>query len=168
DESIGKCQAGASDCFVAARAYHDSLLAVHHAAAAMQPAKKFHVFHQRHRGKSANIHKRSSTTEDSMIAASYSEQHACVMRETVRQPINQPSRQTNPKVAADYIRILHDARDLIQTLQWHFDIRVDKPKDLPVRGVRPGIHLPGTTPLALNEPIADACREISRPIYASH
>src|SRR5438128_2522526 len=167
DESIGKCQAGASDCFVAARAYHNSLVAVHHAAAAMKPAKKFDIFHQRHRGKSANIHKRSSTTEDSMIAASYSEQHACVMRETVRQPINQPSRQTNPKVAADYIRILHDARDLIQTLQWHFDIRVDKPKDLPVRGVCPGIHLRSPTPLALNKPIAMICSEFSGAIRTS-
>ena len=167
DESIGKCQAGGSDCFVAARAYHNSLLAVYHATVAMKPAKKFDIFHQRHRGKSANINKCTSPTEDSMIAAAHSEQHACVMRETVRQPINQPSRQANPKIAADNIRIVHDARDLIQTLQWHFDIRVDKPKDLPVRGVRPGIHLPGTTPLALNEPIAEACREISRPIDAS-
>jgi hypothetical protein len=52
--------------------------------AAMKPAKKFHIFHQRHRGKSANINKRGSTAEDSMIAASHSEQHACVMCETVR------------------------------------------------------------------------------------
>jgi len=79
----------------------------------MQPAKKFDIFHQRHNGKSANTNKRSSTTEDSMIAASYSEQHACVMRETVRQPINQPSRQANPEIAAYNIRIVHDARDLI-------------------------------------------------------
>src|SRR5438132_931626 len=113
DESIGKCQAGASDCFVAARAYHNSLVAVRHSTAAMKPAKKFHIFHQRHRGKSANIHKRSSTTEDSMITATDSEQHACEMRETVRQPINQPSRQANPEIAADNIRIVHDAGDLI-------------------------------------------------------
>ncbi len=133
----------------------------------MQPAKKFHVFHQRHRGKSANIHKCSSTTEDSMIAASYSDQHACVMRETVRQAINQPSRQANPKIAADNIRIGHDARDLIQTLQWHFDIRVDKPKDLPVRGVCPSIHLRSTTPLALNKLVAKTHSEPSRAIDAS-
>ncbi len=102
-----------------------------------------------------------------MIAASYSEQHACVMRETVRQPINQPSRQANPKVAADNIRIVHDARDLIQTLHWHLDIRVDKPKDLPARGVRSCIHLVGTTQLALNEAIAETCSEVSRAIGAS-
>jgi hypothetical protein len=99
-----------------------------------------------------------------MIAAAHSEQHACVMRETVRQPINQASRQTNPKVAPDNIRIVHDARDLIQTLQWHFDICVDKPKDLPVRGVCPGIHLRSPTPLALNKPIAKARSEISGAI----
>jgi hypothetical protein len=167
DESIGKCQAGASDCFVAARAYHNSLVAVHHAAAAMQPAKKFHIFHQRDRGKSADINKRGSPAEDSMIAASYSEQHACVMRETVCQPINQPSRQANPKIAADNIRMLHDARDLIQTLPWHFDIRVDKPKDLPVRGVCPSIHLRSPTPLALNKPIAMTCSEFSGTIRTS-
>src|SRR5439155_24391915 len=82
--SVGKCQAGASDFFIAARAYHDSLVTVHHAAEAMKPAKKIDIFQQRHRGKSANIHKRSSPTEDSMIAASYSEQHAGVMRKAVR------------------------------------------------------------------------------------
>jgi len=133
----------------------------------MKPAKKIDIFQQRHRGKSANIHKRSSPTEDSMIAASYSEQHAGVMRETVCQPINQASRQANPKIAADNVRMLHDARDLIQTLQWHFDIRVDKPKDLPVRGVCPSIHLRSPTPLALNKPIAMTCSEVSGVIRTS-
>jgi hypothetical protein len=51
---------------------------------AMKPAKKFHIFHQRHRGKSADLKKRGSPAEDSMIAASHSEQNPCVMRETVR------------------------------------------------------------------------------------
>jgi hypothetical protein len=49
-------------------------------------------------------------------------------------------------------------------LQRQFDICVDKPKNVPVRGLRPGIHLPGTTRLALNKPIAEACSEISRAI----
>src|SRR5438105_5261216 len=89
------------------------------------------------------------------------------MRETVRQPINQPSRQANPKISADNIRMLHDARDLIQTLQWHFDIRVDKPKDLPVRSVCPSIHLRSPTPLALNKPIATTCSEVSGAIRTS-
>jgi hypothetical protein len=52
--------------------------------AAIKRAKKFHIFHQRHIGKSANINKCSSPAEDSMIAASHSEQDACVMGETVR------------------------------------------------------------------------------------
>jgi hypothetical protein len=73
----------------------------------------------------------------------------------------------NPEVAADDIRILQDTRYLIQALQWQFGIGVDKPKDIPARGMRPGIHLRGTTPLALNKPIAEACCEISRVIGAS-
>src|SRR5437879_324027 len=89
------------------------------------------------------------------------------MRETVRQPINQPSRQANPKISADNIRMLHDARDLIQTLQWHFDIRVDKPKDLPVRSVCPSIHLRSPTPLALNKSIAKVGSELSGAVDAS-
>jgi len=44
-----------------------------HATAAMEPAKKFHVFHQGHLGKSADIKKHCSPTKDSMIAASDSE-----------------------------------------------------------------------------------------------
>src|SRR5205814_397938 len=84
DESIGKCQAGGSDYFIAARAYHNSLLAVYHAAVAMKPAKKFHIFHQRHRGKSTDINKRDSPAEDSVIATSHAEQDPCVMRQAVR------------------------------------------------------------------------------------
>jgi len=57
---------------------------VSHSAAATQPAKKLHIFHQWHRRKSANINKRSSSTEDAMVAAPHSEQNARVMRETVR------------------------------------------------------------------------------------
>jgi hypothetical protein len=52
-------------------------------------------------------------------------------------------------------------------LRWQFGIDVDKPKDIPARGIRPGIHLPGTTPLALNEAIAKACSQINRSIRAS-
>jgi hypothetical protein len=36
-----------------------------------------------------------------------------------------------------------------------------------MRSVRPGIHLPGTIALALDNPIAKACSEISRAIGAS-
>jgi hypothetical protein len=50
----------------------------------MKPAKEFHVFHQWHGGKSTDVNKCGSPTEDSMIATSHSKQQACVMRETVR------------------------------------------------------------------------------------
>jgi hypothetical protein len=39
-------------------------------------------------------------------------------------------------------------------LRWYFDIRMDKPKDFPVRGLCSGVHLDGTTPLSVNKPIA--------------
>ncbi len=65
------------------------------------------------------------------------------------------------------MRILHDARNLIQTLQWQFSIGVEEPKDFPARGVRSCIHLRGTTSLALNKLIAETCSEVSRAIGAS-
>jgi hypothetical protein len=140
---------------------------MHYPATAMKPAKKFHIFHQRHGGKSADVKKRGSPAEDSMIATSHAEQHACVMCETIRQPINQALRQPNPEKASDNIRIVHDARNLIQTLRWQFSIGVEEPKDFPARDVRPRIHLRGTTPLALNEAIAETCSEVSGAIGAS-
>jgi len=139
---------------------------MHYPAAAMKLAKKFHIFHQWHGRKSADVKKRGPPTEDSVIATAHAEEDACVMCETVRQPINQALRQPNPDAAADNIRIVHDARNVIQTLRWHFDIGVDKPKDVPARGLRPGIHLPGATPLALNKPVAEACSEIICAISA--
>src|SRR6266478_7183443 len=65
------------------------------------------------------------------------------------------------------MRILHDARNLIQTLLWHLDIRVEEPKDFPARGVRSCIHLRSPTPLALNKLVAMTCSEFSGAIGAS-
>src|SRR5882724_5312173 len=84
DEAVGKSQTCPSDCFISARANHNSLVTTHHAAAVTKSAKKFHIFHQRHLWKSANINKCTSPTEHSVIAASHSEQQACIMRESVR------------------------------------------------------------------------------------
>src|ERR1700746_163596 len=84
DEAVGKSQACASDCFISASAYHNSLVTAHHATAAAKPSEKFHTFHQRHPWNPANINKCSSPTEHSVIAASHSEQQACIMRESVR------------------------------------------------------------------------------------
>jgi hypothetical protein len=129
----------------------------------VEPAKKFYVFHQRHLGKAAYIEKRSSPAEDAVIAASHSQQNACVMSKAVRESINEVSRQANTEVTANDIRIVHDVRDLIQTLQWQLSINMDKPEDLPARGMRAGIHLPATTALALNKPII---KPSSEPICA--
>src|SRR5437867_2134983 len=74
DGAVGESQACGSDCFISARAYHNSLVATHHATAAAKPSKKFHVLHQRHLWESANINKCSSSTEHSVITASHSEQ----------------------------------------------------------------------------------------------
>ena len=62
---------------------------------------------------------------------------------------------------------MHNTFDLVQALHRHFDIGVNEPEDLSVRGMRAGIHLPGTTALALNELIAGARRKLSGAIGAS-
>src|SRR5260370_17043017 len=88
DEGVGHRQAWVSNCFISARAYHNSLVTTRHAAAVTKPAKKFNIFHQRHLGKSANINKCTSPTEHSAIAASHSEQQACIMRALACYPIH--------------------------------------------------------------------------------
>jgi len=55
DKSIGKCQAHASDFLVAPRVRQNAFLAAHHASAASEQPKKFHVFHQGHFWKAANV-----------------------------------------------------------------------------------------------------------------
>jgi hypothetical protein len=130
-------------------------------------AKKFCVLHQWDVRKSANIEEGSSPAENAMIAASHSQQNASVMSQAVCESINQARRQTNSEITANDLWMIHDAPDLIQTLQWQSGIDMNKPKDLPARGTRAGIHLPGTTAPALNEPIAKSSSELSRAIGAS-
>ena len=163
EKSVRQRQTRASKRFVAARAYDDPLLTVLHTTAAMESAIKFYVFHQRHLGKSAYIEKGTAPAEYAVIAASNSQQNACVMSKAVRESINQAARQANSEVTANDIRIVHDVRDLIQTFQWQSGIDMDKPNDLPARGERAGIHLPGTTGLALDKPIT---KSGSEPICA--
>jgi hypothetical protein len=81
------------------------------------------------------------------------------MSKAVRESINQASREANPEVPANDLRVSHQMCDLIQTSLRDFGIGVDKPKNLPVRDARAGIHLPGPTSLAHNELMAKACRE---------
>jgi hypothetical protein len=89
------------------------------------------------------------------------------MSKAVRESINRPSRQANSEVTANDIRIFHDAPDLIQTLQWQSRIDMDKPKDLPARGARTGIHLPPTTATALDKLITKSSSEPICAIRAS-
>jgi hypothetical protein len=102
-----------------------------------------------------------------VIAASHSQQNACVMSEAVRESINQASRQANSEVTTDDIRIIHDARDLIQRLQWKCRVDMDKPEDLPARSARAGIHLPATAAIALDETITKSGGEPICAIGAS-
>ncbi|HZA38208.1 MAG TPA: hypothetical protein VE486_03625, partial [Candidatus Baltobacteraceae bacterium] len=125
------------------------------------------VLHQRHVGKSANFEEGSSPAEYAVIATSNSKQNPCVMSKAVRESINKASRQANSEITANDIRIIHDARDLIQTLQWQLSIDMDKPKDLPSRGMRAGVHLFETTGNTLDQPITKSGSEPSCPIGAS-
>src|SRR5207253_9728543 len=131
-------QACASDCFISAWACHNSLLTTHYASAVTKPAKKFHIFHQRHHGKSANINKCSLPAEHSMIPASDSEQHACVMHESVREPINGVCWQVNAEIAAGDGPVIQYPRNFRYTFLRHFGIYVHEPKDVAGRRARPG------------------------------
>jgi hypothetical protein len=134
-----------------------------HTTTTVEPAKKFYIFHQRHVGKSAYVEEGSPPAEYPVIAAAHSQQNTCVMSKAVRESINHASREANSEVAANDIRIIHDAPDLIQALQWQFGVDMDKPKNLPARGARAGIHLPATTAIALDKLIT---KSGSEPICA--
>ena len=134
---------------------------------AMELAHKSNIFHQRHVGKSADVQEDSSPAEYAVIAASHSQQKACVMRKTIRESINQPLRQANPEVTADDIRVIHYAPDLIQTSQWQFSIDMDEPKDVTARSACTDIHLYGPIGLASNKLIAKARGEVDRAVGTS-
>jgi len=129
----------------------------------VQPAKKFYVFHQRHFWKSANVQEGSSPAEQPVIAASHSEQNACVMRKSVGQAINEASRQANPEVTADDSWVVYDACNLIQTSLRNFGIDMEEPKHIALRSTRARIHLHRPIALAFNKLIAKACGEFDGP-----
>src|SRR5207245_4480195 len=62
---------------------------------------------------------------------------------------------------------MHDARDLIQTLQRQFGIGVNEPKDLAARGACARLHLVGTAALGLHKSITQVGSELSGTISAS-
>jgi hypothetical protein len=134
---------------------------------AMELAHKSNIFHQRHLGKPANVQEDSSPAEYAVIAASHSQQKACVMRKAISESINRPLRQANPKKTANDIRVIHYAPDLIQTSQWQFSIDMDEPKDVTARRTRTDIHLYGPIGLASNKLIAKARGEVDRAIGTS-
>jgi hypothetical protein len=134
---------------------------------AVELAIKFYVFHQRHLGKSADLKEGSPPAENAVIAASDSQQNTCVMSKAIRQSIDRASGEADPEVTANDIRISQDMRNLVQTSQWDFSINMQEPKHTAAGGARAGIHLPGTTAPALNEPIAKSSGELSRAIGAS-
>jgi hypothetical protein len=89
------------------------------------------------------------------------------VRKAVRQSIDEASRQANPEVATDNIRVMQYARNFIQTSPRDFGIHMDKPKNFAVRSTRPRIHLYGPTRCALNKLIAKGRGESSCAIGAS-
>jgi hypothetical protein len=167
DEAVGESQAYASDCFISARANHNSLVATHHTTAAAKPAEKFHIFHQRHLWEPANINKCSSPTEHSMIAASHSKQQACIMRESVRQPIYWVWWQANAEIAAGNGAVIQYARNFSQAFLGHFGIYVNEPKNVAARGACAEVHLRGPIALAHYDLVAKPSRKIRRSIGAS-
>jgi hypothetical protein len=81
------------------------------------------------------------------------------MSEAIRQPINQASRQANPEVTANDSRIIHDARNLIQTSLWNFSIDMHEPKQVATGGARAGVHLPATAAIALDKLLTESRSE---------
>jgi hypothetical protein len=140
---------------------------VYHSAAATKPAKKFHIFHQWHLGKSADFSERTSPTKDSMIAASHSEQNACIMRKTVCQSIHGVWRQANPEKTAGNAWFSQYALDFSQAFLRHFHVRVQKPKDVAGCGTCAEVQLRSPIGLTHHELIAKACCEGSGSITAS-
>jgi len=89
------------------------------------------------------------------------------MSKAVREPINQSSRQANPEVTANDIRVIHYPPDLIQTSQWQFRIDMDKPKDVTARSTRTSIHLYCPIGFVSNKLITKALGEVDRAIGTS-
>ena len=89
------------------------------------------------------------------------------MCKAVRESINQSSRQANSEVTANDLRVIQDARNLIQTSLRDFSVHVHEPKHVASGSTRAGIHLQGPIGFASNELIAKARGEINRAIAAS-
>ncbi len=141
NKSVSQGQACSSDTFITTRTHQDPFAAVCDATLALKLAKEFHVFHQWHFRKTANVQEGRAPAEYAMVATPHSQQNPGVMRKGVRQSINTGSRQANSKVTASDLRIIQGALDLIQASRRNFGINMDEPKDVAAGGVCTSIHL---------------------------
>jgi hypothetical protein len=142
-------------------------VAVRHATVALKLAKEFHVFHQRHLRKTADIDVGGSPAEYPVIATPHSQQNPGIMRKTIRQSINVRSRQANSKESACSPGVIHDSLDLTQTFPRNFGIDMEKPENVTMRGASTNIHLYCPIAFAYDKLIAKAHRKISRAVGAS-
>lgn len=96
-----------------------------------------------------------------MIAASYPQYEPCVMRKAVRQSVyGRRGRQADPEETSTDFWIAHYARDLIQRLQGHFGVRMQKPENFAACCLGPNVHLFSTAPCAAPDKlIAKALRQ---------
>ena len=134
---------------------------------AAKSTKKFDIFHKRHIRKPSSIDERRPSAENSMIAASHPEQKPCIMRKAVRQPVNNTSRQADPKETATDFGIAHYAANLIQTSPWNLGVRMQEPENIAAGRTRPGVHLYRTAAFAApNKLIAQPYRKLIRAVGA--
>ena len=141
---------------------------MHDATAVAKSPKKFHIFHERHVGKSPSVNKRCSPAEHSMIAASHPEQEPCVMRKAVRQSVyGRRGRQADPKETATDFWIAHYPPNLIQRFQRHFGVGMQKPQNIAACGIGSDVHLFRTAALAASDNlIAEALRQLVGAVSA--
>lgn len=141
---------------------------MHYATTSAKSPKKFHILHEWHVWKSPNVEKRGSSAEHAMIAASHPEQKPRIMRKAVRQSVyGRSRRQPDPKETAADFWIAHYPSNLIQRLQRHVGVCVQKPKDIAASGIGPSIHLFGTAALAaVNDLIAETFRQLAGSVSA--
>lgn len=141
---------------------------MHDATTAAKSPKKFHIFHEHHVWKSPGVNKRSPSAENSMIAASHPEQKPCVMRKAVRQSeYGRRGRQADPKETATDFWIAHYPPNLIQRLERHFGVGMQKPQNIAGGGIGSDVHLFRTAALAAPDNlIAEALRQLVGAVSA--
>src|ERR1044071_4913360 len=167
DKTVGKREAQRSDCFVSTGACHNPFVAVDHPAAATKSTEKFHVLDKRHIRKPSSVDERRPPAENSMIAASHPEHKPRIMREAVRQSVNNRRRQTNAKETAADCWILHHAVNLIQTSPWHFGVCMQEPENIAPRHAGAGVHLYRAAAFAApNELMTEPRRKLIRAVGA--